>query len=129
MEKHIQVLGILFIALGILGILGSIAVLVLFIGSGIASGVATDEPGLSLLLAGLGVMIAVIILLTSLPGVIAGYGLTKKLHWGRPLGIIMAIVNLPGLPIFTAFGIYGLWVLFHEDTIKIFEQAMPVSSE
>lgn len=125
MEKHIQVLGILFIALGILGIVSSLVVLAIFVTSGIATGMKADEPGLSLMVGGFGVMIAVIILMTSLPGVIAGYGLTKKLPWGRSLGIIMAFINLPGVPIFTAFGIYGLWVLFNDETKRIFETSVP----
>ncbi len=120
MESHIKVLGILYIVLGIMGLIGGLIVLTIFLGSGIVGGVASDEPGITFLIGGFGVIISSVILITSLPGIFAGYGIYKKQSWGRVLGIILGIINLPGIPIGTALGIYALWVLLSEESKLIF---------
>jgi hypothetical protein len=47
----------------------------------------------------------------SLPGIVAGYGLLRRLNWGRVLAIVIGILNLVNFPVGTVIGIYALWVL------------------
>ena len=56
----------------------------------------------------------------SLPGFVAGYGLLKRRVWGRFLAIVVAVIDLFGIPVGTAIGIYGLWVLSDEEAGEYF---------
>ena len=67
-----------------------------------------------------GTMLVVFLVLTSLPGLIAGIGLLKSRSWARILGIVVAILNLIHIPIGTAVGIYALWVLLNRETEQLF---------
>jgi len=61
-----------------------------------------------------------------IPGVIAGWGLMNFRPWARILVIILSILHLPSIPLGTAIGVYGLWVLFNDDTKRLFGVAVPV---
>ncbi len=123
MEKHVNLLGILFIASGIMGIIGASVVFVIFIGSGIFVGTEGGDSQVIYLLGIFGIVLTVIILITSIPEIIAGIGLIKFRPWSRILGIIVAVLNLPAFPLGTALGIYAIWVLFQDNAIKLFKPA------
>ena len=69
----------------------------------------------------IGVGVAVLITVLSLPQIIGGWGLTRFRPWARILMIVVSILNLFHIPIGTALGVYGLWVLFNDDTKRLFE--------
>lgn len=125
MDKHVNILGILCIVFGGMGLIAAAVVFILLVGTGIASGVASGEGEAMAVLSIIGIIIAGIAIISSLPSLIVGIGLLKYKQWARILGIIVAIINLPGFPVGTAIGIYGLWVLFNDDTIRLFEQGGP----
>jgi hypothetical protein len=80
-----------------------------------------NEAAIALPIIGLtGTMLVVFLVLTSLPGVIAGVGLLKFRPWARILAIVVAIINLIHIPIGTAVGIYALWVLLSGETERLF---------
>ncbi|MFC1609939.1 hypothetical protein ACFL6C_03190 [Myxococcota bacterium] len=58
--------------------------------------------------------------LFALPQLFAGIGLLRMRTWGRILGIIVAIFSLPGFPLGTALGVYGLVILFNQETAQLF---------
>jgi hypothetical protein len=124
MRKHVQVLGILNLVWGCLGLLGALVVMLIFGGVvgliGIVAGHA-PEAGIAIPIVSLvGGIIFLLIFLTSLPAVAVGYGLLKLLPWGRILGIILSAIHLLAFPFGTALGIYGLWVLFSDETVALF---------
>lgn len=47
----------------------------------------------------------------AVPGVAAGVGLLRGQAWARLVMIVLLCLMLPALPVGTAFGAYGLWVL------------------
>ena len=94
----------------------------LFVGGGLIAGVASGESAPFWLAGGFGTILTAIILVTSIPNFLAGYGLLKMYSWGRILGIILSVINLPGFPIGTALGIYGLIVLLHGESTLIFDR-------
>jgi len=47
---------------------------------------------------------------------IAGIGLLQFRPWAQPVTIAVSILNLIHIPFGTAVGIYGLWVLFQDET-------------
>jgi hypothetical protein len=70
----------------------------------------------------IGSFVLVVLLLLSIPGIIAGAGLLSYRPWSRILTIVLSILDLISIPFGTALGIYGLWVLFSADGARLFEQ-------
>jgi hypothetical protein len=128
MTTHIKVLGLLYIALSVLGLLMALFLSLIF---GTASGIvgASVEPrdaAIALPIIGLtGMMLVVFLLVLSLPGLVAGIGLLKFRPWARVLAIVVAVINLVHIPFGTIVGIYGLWVLFNKDTERLFTETAP----
>jgi len=123
MQTHVKVLAVLFVAFSALGVLSAIALFAIF---GASAGIvgAAAEPGdaaLAIPLIGLaGTGLVIFLLLVSLPGLIAGFGLLKLKPWARILGIVLCAINLINIPFGTIFGAYGLWVLLNKDTERMF---------
>lgn len=124
MKQHVSILGILYIVFGCLGLLGALAFLALFGGAaGIAGLVSHEEPDAAVavpILGGMGVVVAVIIAVLSLPGLLIGIGLTKFRRWGRVGGVVLSALNLLNFPFGTAIGAYGLWVLLSKESEPLF---------
>lgn len=114
MNQHIDVLAYLYLALGILVLLGGLlAGCVLGLSGGIV-GTAEMSPegaGVAALLGGLGTFVFLIVAVFAALYLAAGYGLLKRLSWGRIMGIVAGVIGLLNFPIGTAIGVYALWVL------------------
>jgi len=115
MDKHKTVLGALFLGLGVMGLIGTFIVLVIFsLGSAAVGAAALHDPEVpflaTLLPAGLGLFIGFMIAVTSIPCLIAGYGLLARKSWGILAGLIVGILSLPHFPMGTAVGIYAIWI-------------------
>lgn len=124
MRDHVKILGILNIVLGCLGALLGVAVLLIFGGiagivgfSGDASDARTAVPVLTII----GVALAGLVFVLSVPAIVGGWGLLSFRPWARVLMIIVSALNLLHVPIGTALGIYGLWTLLSEETRRLFE--------
>jgi hypothetical protein len=124
METHVKVLAILHIVFGVLGVLIGLGVFALF--GGIAGLVHMDgDPDAEVaipILGAIGGLVLVILLVLSVPGIIAGIGLLSYQPWARILTIVLSIFDLLNIPFGTALGIYGLWVLLTTEGARLFEQ-------
>jgi len=124
MKQHVSILGALYIAFGVLGVLAAFAVLALFGGAaGIVTLVAGKEPDAAVAAPILGVIAVVlffVITVTSIPGIAVGIGLVKFQSWGRVGGLILSALNLLNFPFGTVLGAYGLWVLLNKETEPLF---------
>ncbi|MCL5746126.1 MAG: hypothetical protein M1541_19720 [Acidobacteria bacterium] len=125
MRDHVRILAYLYIFFGALGLLAALAVLFIFGGLagivGIANPQADDAWHVAIPILGIiGTVVFVLVLLLSLPSVIAGAGLLKFRPWARILTIVLSALNLPMAPFGTALGIYGLWVLLQQQTERLF---------
>lgn len=118
MQKHISILGGLYIAFGLLGLLVAVIVFVGAAGGGLLSG-DSEAAAIS---TGVGGFVAVIIAVVSLPGLIAGYGLLKRKSWARIVAIVLGCLNLLNLPFGTALGIYTLWALTRPEATSLLSQ-------
>lgn len=116
MSRHIDLLGYMSIAYGLFGAIAGLLVGFAMGGIGILTGDAQAAGILSLIGFGVGTFLLVV----SLPALIAGYGLIKRLSWARILTIVLAVLSLPSVPIGTAYGIYALWVLFQPESEATF---------
>jgi hypothetical protein len=123
MDTHVRVLGVLYTALGALGLMFAAFLL---IGLGGAAGIITasadpDEAALAVpILSLVGTALISFLVALSLPAVITGIGLLYFKPWARIIGIVLSAIALLGFPWITIVGIYGLWVLFSKDTERFF---------
>jgi len=128
MRDHVKILGVLNIVMGCLGALAGIVVLFVFGGlAGLAGASAgpwahdNDAAAAVPILAVIGVCIAIFLFVLGLPSIIGGWGLLNFKPWARVLMIVISALHLFHIPIGTALGIYGLWVLLHDETRRLFE--------
>ena len=115
MEKHINILGALFLTGSIFLIIAGFAVNYFVPIAGEISGDSTAIRITSII----GESIGIFLFILALPGLICGYGLLTKKSWSRIIGIILSCLSLISIPFGTAIGIYGLWALFKEETIDL----------
>ena len=123
MDTHVRVLGVIYIALGVLGLMGAALMLIGFGGAaGIINASADpEEAALAIpILSIVGTALVIFLFAFSLPSIITGIGLLYFKSWARVLGIVLSAVSLLGFPWVTILGIYGLWVLFSKDTERLF---------
>ena len=123
METHVKVVGVLNIVSGALGLMAGLVLMVIFGGvTGLITAGGDADAMVAAPIVGLtGLTIVVLIVAVSLPSVIIGYGLYQLRPWSRLPGIVLSIISLLFVPLGTALGIYGLWVLFSKDGQRILE--------
>ena len=131
MKDHVRILAILNIVMGSIGLLIGLGLLFMFGGIGMLAGIANSgDPDAALALpvmGAIGGIIFVALLIFSAPQIIGGIGLLKGQPWARILMIVVSALGLLSIPIGTALGIYGLWVLLNEETVRLFGAPAPLS--
>jgi hypothetical protein len=116
MRQHVTLLGAFLIAHSALSLLLAMILFISIAGGGLLSGDATAIAITGTVAAVLGGFFVLI----SLPGLIAGIGLLYHKKWARILGLIICILGLLAVPLGTALGIYGIYVLTRDETIALF---------
>lgn len=124
MEQHVKIVAILNIVMGGLGVLIALGVLLVFGGlAGIVAADSDPEAGVGVAVLGMiGAIGFIAIALMSVPSVIAGIGLLKYREWARVLGMVVSVLHLLNLPLGTALGVYGIWVLNKDETRARFKE-------
>jgi hypothetical protein len=127
MTGHVRALAVLQIVYSSMGLLLGIVVFMLF--GGIATIVgfnaSIDDSMVAVpILTFIGGIASSVLILLSLPRLIAGIGLWKFQNWGRILTFVVSILGLIDFPVGTGLGIYALWVLTHRDTLPLFQQEL-----
>lgn len=124
MRDHVRILAILNIVLGSIVMLIGVCVLLFFGGLGVFASLAGNgDPDAFMaipVMGALGGIVFVVLLLFSAPQIIGGIGLLKGQPWARILMIVLSALGLLSVPLGTALGIYGLWVLLNEETARMF---------
>jgi len=130
MAQHIKILGILHIIYAGLVLVAGLIVLVVMGG---VAGFLSANPDRSSdsqvappLLMMIGIGVCAFLLLLSLPGIVAGFGLLAFKDWARILTIVLSAFELLSVPFGTALGIYGLWVLLKPETENLFRPSQPL---
>jgi len=113
MKAHIQLVAALHMALGALSLIGAIALFAIF---GLAGGIVITQGqhGVASILGMVAVALCGFLTLLALPGIIGGWALFTGRSWGRPLVLVLGVLDLFNIPFGTALGIYTLWALLHE---------------
>ena len=122
MKKHVTLVAALQTGFSALGLL---AAMILFFVFNFARGQVGDDETARKVLGILEFILPFVIGSISLMGLAGGIGLFAYLPWARYLVMVVAALGCLNIPFGTAKGIYALWVLLQEDTIKLFtpEQA------
>lgn len=126
MQTHVKVLAILHIVFGGLGLLAAAFLLLLF--GGISSLIGINAPPEEATVAvpiigGIGLLISGMAAVLSIPSIIAGVGLLSFRPWSRMLTLVLSALQLVQVPLGTALGFYGLWVLLSREGALLFERA------
>jgi hypothetical protein len=127
MEQHLKILGILNIIFGGLGICGALIVLLVF---GIPAGLVVadgdqDAAWTLSILGAVGGFVFVLAAIFSLPALVAGIGLLKYREWARTWTIVASVLHVLNIPLGTALGVYGLWVMFKDETVTLIKARNP----
>ena len=119
MEKHVNLLGILWITYGALNFFFSLFFFILFFG---ISFIPQMEVEASIVFKVLAISILFIVALFSIPTIIGGVWLMKRKEWARILILVFAFLNIFVFPIGTALSVYTLIILFNSEVIQLFKQ-------
>jgi hypothetical protein len=122
MKKHVTIVAALHIGFGLLGL---IAAVVIFFAVNFAKGFVEGEEVPTMVLGFISISLPLLIGFMSTLGLTGGIGLLYYRVWARYLVIIVAALGCLNIPIGTLKGVYSLWVLFQNETIKLFEQNEP----
>jgi hypothetical protein len=125
MKKHVAVVGAIQIGFAILGLV--VAVVLLFVMRFAKSQVGGDEAG-EMVLGFLSVSLPVLFGFLSTLGLVGGIGLLAYKSWARYLVMVLAALGCLNIPIGTLKGVYFLWVLLQDETVKLFDGNQKFSS-
>jgi hypothetical protein len=117
MKKHVTLVAALHIGFSTMGIIASMVVFFVF---SFAGSFVSDVDVANAVLKFLGAFLPAIILLISLLGLIGGIGLLSYQKWARIIILVIAAVGCLNFPLGTLKGVYSLWVLMQDETIKLF---------
>jgi len=113
LERHLHTLAILWMVVGALFLIPSVALMVL------GSVVHVAVPGTEQLARTLGPVVLYLLgsslLIVAAGGICVGWGLMQHRPWARVTALILGVLALFHPPFGTALGIYTLWVLFGDD--------------
>lgn len=117
MERHIVIVAVLRLGLSILGLITGVVLYVLLS----AFGYLVDDVQLKTVLSIIVNIAMVVLIVLSIPGIIAGIGLLKRKEWARILTLILSALDLVNFPLGTALGIYSIWALVQPEVIVEFK--------
>lgn len=119
MEKHVNLLGILWIALGCFTFFGGFVTFFILFGVSFIPDMGYEAP---VILRTVGVGVAIFLFILAIPKIIAGIGLMKRKEWGRILTLIVAFLSILSFPLGTALAIYSFVILIKDEAIQVFRQ-------
>jgi hypothetical protein len=117
MDKHVQIIAILWIISGILGLLLGFFVFLALFGVSFIPNMGDIAPGILRLVAWI---ISLFFMTLTLPQIVGGVALLQRKEWGRILVLVVSFFHLVNFPFGTALAVYSLVILLREDTVRLF---------
>lgn len=122
MDTHIKVVACLHLGLGLLSLCGGLGGFILigvFGAMGGAAAMAEGGAGAGLITGGVfGIFLLIVLatlLITSLPGILAGWGLLGKKSWAPAVAVVLGIFHVANFPFGSALAAYTWWALLSKD--------------
>jgi hypothetical protein len=119
MKKHVTLVGSLQIGFSTLGLMAAVAV---FVALTFARHMTEDDEVPQIVLGFLSVSIPLLLGALSILGLVGGIGVLSYKPWARYLVIVLATIGCVNIPIGTAKGVYTIWVLIQDETVKLFSK-------
>jgi Na+-transporting NADH:ubiquinone oxidoreductase subunit NqrB len=120
MRPHLNLLGVLQLVWGVIGLLLGVSMLLLAVGAIAIGASSADERLAAGVTAGAFVVFAVALLAGGGVNLWAGHALRRHQPKGRIAVLTLGVLNLFVLPFGTALGIYAFWVLLHNESRAVF---------
>ena len=121
MRSHVNLLGLLQVAWGGMGLLLAASLLLLAAGAAAIARTPAGDPMTAGVTAFLFVVFAVALALGGYANAWVGHAIRQHRSPGRTGALVLAVMNLFVLPFGTALAIYTFWVLLHNDARALFE--------
>jgi hypothetical protein len=138
MEKHITLVGILNIVYDSLAVIGSFVLFAIAIGFRYFfelisryshHGMDEVPPEVMDIVPFILTVIGIIILVFAIIGIIGAVGVIKRKEWGRITMLVLSFFNLIHIPLGTILGVYSIWVLLNDETIRLFNPVLTLPAE
>jgi len=121
MRSHVNLLGILQLVWGGMGLLLAVSLLLLAAGAAAVARTTAGDPMTAGFTALLFVLFAVTVGASGWASAWAGSAIRRHRSAGRLLALVLAVLDLFVLPFGTALAIYTFWVLLHDESRALFE--------
>jgi hypothetical protein len=118
MKKHVTVVGAIQVGAGILGFIGALTV---FFALNFAKGMVGDDDVPTVVLSFLSISLPILIGFMATLSLVGGIALLSFRSWARILVMIVSVMGCFFIPIGTLIGVYSIWTLMQDDTIKLFK--------
>jgi hypothetical protein len=138
MEKHITLVGILNIVYNFFALIGACVFFAIAIGFRYFlellsryhhDGMSEIPPEIMDMIPIILTAIGILILVFSIIGIIGAIGVMKRKEWGRIMMLVISFFNLIHIPLGTVLGVYSIWVLLNDDTIRLINPTVNASVE
>ena len=133
MEKHITLVGILNIVYRSLAIIGALVLFALsfgfryfmeFISRFDHNDMHEIPPEVLNIVPIILTFVGVLIMIFAIAGIIGAVGVLRKKEWGRITLLIVSFFSLLSIPLGTILGVYSIWVLLNDETIRLFNPVL-----
>ena len=114
MKQHYKILGILYL------VYGGLNILIGFVIGGLLKIVNNMpmDPEEATILGIVSTIVPIVLIVISLPNIIAGIGLLNNKRWALIMGVILSIFNIMNMPFGTGLSVYSIYVLVKEEDEK-----------
>ena len=119
MKKHVTLVGSLQIGFSTIGLIAAVAV---FVALTFARHMTENDEVPQIVLGFLSVSIPALLGFLSILGLVGGIGVLTYKPWARYLVIVLATLGCVNIPFGTAKGVYTIWVLIQDETVKLFSK-------
>ncbi len=128
MEKHITLVGILNIVYEFFALIGACVLFAIAMGFRYFfevlsryhhNGMDEIPPEILEIVPIILTAIGILILVFSILGIIGAIGVIKRKEWGRIMMLVISFFNLIHIPLGTVLGVYSIWVLLNDETIRL----------
>jgi hypothetical protein len=120
MDSHKRILGIIFTVTSILSILVALFLNIFFsvLWTFVMSQAGADEQLPLEFISMLFQYLPWVIIVFSIPSLVAGIGLLNKASWAMTLALVLGCLKLLSFPVGTAIGVYTIWVYSEDQKIS-----------
>jgi predicted permease len=138
MEKHIPLVGILNIVYRSLMLIGSFVLFAIAIGFRYFfelisrydhHGMDEIPPFVMDIVPFILTAVGILLMVFSIMGIIGAVGVLKRKEWGRIITLVISFFNLLHIPLGTILGVYSIWVLLNDETVRLFNPVVNASAE